>query len=201
MSAKTRLGIMMFLQYAIWGAWAPVLSAYLLDDLGYPPAVDRAQTIVRENPYDIRIDGPSVSWSSDPDFPLDGVTYNYPIEIVDIDPRETKTVIQVLFDGGFKLVGGRRGDALHTCSFVISSHFYPLKQWGSPSGFGFFHPLSTPICRPRWMTSAVFADISSVWDGKSTSFWHSGHLSNGFDQCSGKCMRTCLFPTYLDNNR
>ncbi len=29
MSTKIRLGIMMFLQYAIWGAWAPVLSAYL----------------------------------------------------------------------------------------------------------------------------------------------------------------------------
>ncbi len=35
MSAKTRLGIMMFLQYLIWGAWAPVLSVYLLDDLGF----------------------------------------------------------------------------------------------------------------------------------------------------------------------
>jgi nucleoside transporter len=34
-SAKIRLGIMMFLQYAIWGAWAPVLSAYLINDLGY----------------------------------------------------------------------------------------------------------------------------------------------------------------------
>lgn len=29
MSAKVRLSIMMFLQYAIWGAWAPVLAAYL----------------------------------------------------------------------------------------------------------------------------------------------------------------------------
>ncbi len=29
LSAKARLSIMMFLQYAIWGAWAPVLSAYL----------------------------------------------------------------------------------------------------------------------------------------------------------------------------
>ncbi len=29
MSTRIRLGIMMFLQYAIWGAWAPVLSAYL----------------------------------------------------------------------------------------------------------------------------------------------------------------------------
>jgi nucleoside transporter len=35
MSPKARLGVMMFLQYAIWGAWAPVLSAYLLDDLGF----------------------------------------------------------------------------------------------------------------------------------------------------------------------
>lgn len=32
MSAKARLSIMMFLQYAIWGAWAPVLSAYLMGD-------------------------------------------------------------------------------------------------------------------------------------------------------------------------
>ncbi len=35
MSTKTRLGAMMFLQYAIWGAWAPVLSAYLINDLGF----------------------------------------------------------------------------------------------------------------------------------------------------------------------
>jgi len=34
-SAKLRLGIMMFLQYAIWGAWGPVLSAYLLNDLEF----------------------------------------------------------------------------------------------------------------------------------------------------------------------
>jgi nucleoside transporter len=34
-SAKVQLGLMMFLQYAIWGAWAPVLSSYLLNDLGF----------------------------------------------------------------------------------------------------------------------------------------------------------------------
>ena len=35
MLIKSRLGIMMFLQYAIWGAWAPVLSAYLQNNLGF----------------------------------------------------------------------------------------------------------------------------------------------------------------------
>lgn len=35
MSAKFRLGTMMFLEYAVWGAWAPVLSAYLGDSLGF----------------------------------------------------------------------------------------------------------------------------------------------------------------------
>ncbi len=35
MSAAIQLGIMMFLQYAIWGAWAAVLSAYLDSDLGF----------------------------------------------------------------------------------------------------------------------------------------------------------------------
>jgi nucleoside transporter len=35
MNVKFRLGLMMFLQYAIWGAWAPVLSAYLKETLGF----------------------------------------------------------------------------------------------------------------------------------------------------------------------
>lgn len=34
-SARFQLGAMMFLQYAIWGAWAPVLSAYMLGDLRF----------------------------------------------------------------------------------------------------------------------------------------------------------------------
>lgn len=35
MRHKWQLGAMMFLQYAIWGAWAPVLSAYLLGELKF----------------------------------------------------------------------------------------------------------------------------------------------------------------------
>ncbi len=37
MGIKFRLGTMMFLQYAIWGAWSPVLSEYLINDLGFTP--------------------------------------------------------------------------------------------------------------------------------------------------------------------
>jgi nucleoside transporter len=35
MGVKFRLAIMMFLQYAIWGAWSPALSAYLQSSLGF----------------------------------------------------------------------------------------------------------------------------------------------------------------------
>ncbi len=35
MNVKFRLGLMMFLQFAIWGAWSPVLSAYLKKTLGF----------------------------------------------------------------------------------------------------------------------------------------------------------------------
>jgi nucleoside transporter len=35
MGTKVRLGIMMFLQYAIWGAWYPVLSEYLRTNLSF----------------------------------------------------------------------------------------------------------------------------------------------------------------------
>ncbi len=36
LAAKIHLSIMMFLQYAIWGAWAPVLSAYLMSpEMGF----------------------------------------------------------------------------------------------------------------------------------------------------------------------
>jgi nucleoside transporter len=38
MSVRFRLGLMMFLQYAIWGAWAPVLSDYLRNTLGFSGA-------------------------------------------------------------------------------------------------------------------------------------------------------------------
>ena len=35
MFSHPRLGLMMFLQYAIWGAWAPALAGYLEVQLGF----------------------------------------------------------------------------------------------------------------------------------------------------------------------
>ncbi|MCI4445161.1 MAG: MFS transporter [Candidatus Aminicenantes bacterium] len=35
MKVKARLSVMMFLEYAIWGSWAPVLSAYLQNNLHF----------------------------------------------------------------------------------------------------------------------------------------------------------------------
>ncbi len=35
MGVQLRLGIMMFLQYAIWGSWSSVLSAYMINDLHF----------------------------------------------------------------------------------------------------------------------------------------------------------------------
>ena len=53
----------------IIGAHMALHTNYMLKDLGYPPNIERAQALVDSNPFDIRIDGPGIQWSSDPDFP------------------------------------------------------------------------------------------------------------------------------------
>ena len=42
---------------------------YVKDDIGSPPDISRALAITQRVPVDIRIEGPSVNWASDPDFP------------------------------------------------------------------------------------------------------------------------------------
>ena len=44
-------------------------TTYLLRDLGSPPSIERARAISESNSMDIRIQGPDVDWSSDPNFP------------------------------------------------------------------------------------------------------------------------------------
>lgn len=42
---------------------------YVRRDIGSPPRLDRALAITQQVPVDIRIEGPDLNWSSDPDFP------------------------------------------------------------------------------------------------------------------------------------
>ena len=43
---------------------------YVLDDIGLPPRVDRAEAIVRRVPMDVMLRGPDMNWASDPRFPV-----------------------------------------------------------------------------------------------------------------------------------
>lgn len=45
-------------------------TTYLIEDLGSPPSVARAEELVRDNAMDIRLAGPGLDWASDPAFPL-----------------------------------------------------------------------------------------------------------------------------------
>lgn len=53
----------------IIGAHMALHTNYMLRDLGYPPRIERAEELVAANPFDIRIEGPGITWSSDPGFP------------------------------------------------------------------------------------------------------------------------------------
>ena len=53
----------------IIGSHVALHTTYVLQDLGYPPSIDRAAEMARDNAMDIRIQGPGVDWRSDPSFP------------------------------------------------------------------------------------------------------------------------------------
>jgi signal transduction histidine kinase len=52
--------------------------SYVKEDIGSPPRVDRALSITRRVPVDIRIAGPGIDWASDPAFP--------PLDALDFGP-------------------------------------------------------------------------------------------------------------------
>lgn len=60
----------------IAGAHTALHTDYILQDLGSPPNVARAQAIVERIPVDIKIIGPDMDWSSTPEFyPLDELKF------------------------------------------------------------------------------------------------------------------------------
>jgi len=62
----------------IVGAHIALHSEYILQDIGAPPDIARAEAIVKKIPVDIRLVGPDMDWSSTPDF--------YPLENVQFGP-------------------------------------------------------------------------------------------------------------------
>ena len=53
----------------IVGAHISLHADYVLDDIGFPPNIERAKAITERVPVDIRISGPGIEWSSAPAFP------------------------------------------------------------------------------------------------------------------------------------
>jgi len=54
------------------GAHMALHTDYVLDDIGLPPRIDRAEAIVAKVPVDIMLKGPDLDWASDPGFPPPG---------------------------------------------------------------------------------------------------------------------------------
>lgn len=50
---------------------------YVLDDLGDPPQIERAEAIASKVPIDVMLQGPGISWASAPNFPdLEGIPFS-----------------------------------------------------------------------------------------------------------------------------
>lgn len=54
---------------ALAGSHVSHYLEYILEDIGDPPSMERAQEITEAIPVDLRIIGPNISWASDPSFP------------------------------------------------------------------------------------------------------------------------------------
>jgi signal transduction histidine kinase len=68
----------------IVGAHIALHSEYMLEDIGSPPDISKAEAIVKKIPVDIRIVGPDLDWSSSPDFyPLENIPFG-PLDILEL---------------------------------------------------------------------------------------------------------------------
>lgn len=58
------------------GAHMTLHVDYVLNDIGLPPSIERAQAIVERVPVDLEIEGPGLKWASNPKFPpLDQIPF------------------------------------------------------------------------------------------------------------------------------
>ena len=76
------------------GAHISLHADYVLDDIGSPPSIERAEAITRRVPVDIRISGPGIEWTSDPAFPqLDQIAFGpIPIDFLGLDEKSQRNL-------------------------------------------------------------------------------------------------------------
>ena len=76
----------------IVGSHIVLHSEYILNDIGSPPNLERAQAIVEKIPVDLRIVGPGVDWSSSPDsYPPEDVPFG-PLSFLKLGEASRKEV-------------------------------------------------------------------------------------------------------------
>ena len=88
---------------------------YVREDIGTPPSIDRAIAITERVPVDIRIQGPSLDWASNPDFPR--------LETLEFAPRMLSYAVRFLRCGN----GFGQKAVLHCSRFRSESPTSGLK--------------------------------------------------------------------------
>jgi signal transduction histidine kinase len=76
------------------GAHISLHADYVLDDIGSPPSIERAEAITRRVPVDIRISGPGIEWTSAPEFPeLAQIPFGpIPIDFLGLDEKSQRNL-------------------------------------------------------------------------------------------------------------
>lgn len=101
---------------ALAGSHVSHYLEYILEDIGNPPSMDRAQEITEAIPIDLRIIGPNVSWASDPSFPAREDLDFIPPEFAESDARS-------VWGGNIRLSGYyRRGNHRFTLLDLDDEH-------------------------------------------------------------------------------
>lgn len=76
------------------GAHISLYADYVLNDIGSPPSIKKAEAITRRVPVDIRIVGPGVDWASDPAFPdIDKIPFGpLPIDFLGLGEKSQRNI-------------------------------------------------------------------------------------------------------------
>lgn len=101
---------------ALAGSHVSHYLEYILDDIGDPPSMERAQEITEAIPIDLRIIGPNISWASDPSFPAKE-------ELDFIAPEFAESDAHSVWGGSIRLSGyHRRGNHRFTLLDLDEDH-------------------------------------------------------------------------------